>query len=151
MSNVYISLKTDSGFYGHGTISHNYEKRSINGDGVVIDHATGLMWYQSGSEEGMTFGRAKWWAGHSSKGYAGYHDWRLPTLEEATTLLQFDKNNSNLYIDPVFSGKQGFIWTGDSKDGSEAAWVVNFNNSGVYWYRSSYTLDLYARPVRTME
>jgi hypothetical protein len=149
--NVYISEKSHKGFYGHSTISHNYEKRSINGDGVVIDHATGLMWHQSGSEETMSFGRAKWWAGHSSKGYAGYHDWRLPTLEEATTLLEFDKNNSDLYIDPVFSGKQVSIWTGD-RHPSEAAWGVNFGYGGrVHWgyHISSYGVSV--RPVRSME
>ena len=149
MSNVYISKKRDSGFFGHSTISHNYEKRSINGDGVVIDHATGLMWHQSGSEETMSFGRAKWWAGHSSKGYAGYHDWRLPTLEEATTLLEFDKNNSDLYIDPVFSGKQVSIWTGD-RHPSEAVWRVHFINGDVNWnYHVSYFSSV--RPVRSVE
>jgi hypothetical protein len=143
---VYISEKSHKGFYGHSTISHNYEKRSINGDGVVIDHATGLMWHQNGSEEGMSFGRAKWWAGHSSKGYAGYHDWRLPTLEEATTLLEFDKNNSDLYIDPVFSGKQVSIWTGD-RHPSEAAWRVYFIGGYVRWH--NYTA-YFVRPVRSM-
>ena len=151
MSNVYISEKTDWGFYGHSTISHNYEKRSINGDGVVIDHATGLMWHQSGSEETMSFGRAKWWAGHSSKGYAGYHDWRLPTLEEAASLLQFDKNDSDLYIDPIFSDKQEWIWTGDEfDDGSGDAWRVLFTNGSVHWYRSIFGSYYHVRPVRSV-
>ncbi len=148
MSNVYISEKSHKGFYGHSTISHNYEKRSINGDGVVIDHATGLMWYQSGSEEEMSLGRAKWWAGHSSKGYAGYHDWRLPTLEEATTLLEFDKNNSDLYIDPVFSGKQVSIWTGD-RHPSEAAWLVCLSHGFVDWYDVT-SYGSCVRPVRSV-
>jgi hypothetical protein len=148
MSNVYISEKISPGFYGHSTISHNYEKRSINGDGVVIDHATGLMWHQNGSEEAISFGRAKWWAGHSSKGYAGYHDWRLPTLEEATTLLQFDKNDSDLYIDPIFSDKQSYIWTGDRLP-SEGAWHVRFYDGSVRWDYS--TSNHFVRPVRSMK
>ena len=147
--NVYISKKKDWGFYGHSTISHNYEKRSINGDGVVIDHATGLMWHQNGSEEGMSVGRAKWWAGHSSKGYAGYHDWRLPTLEEAVSLLQFDKNDRGLYIDPVFSDKQSYIWTGDIY-GSEAAWHVGFGYGGVGWFNGIDDDRYHVRPVRSV-
>jgi hypothetical protein len=97
----------------------------------------------------MSFGRAKWWAGHSSKGYAGYHDWRLPTLEEAASLLQFDKNDSDLYIDPVFSDKQKWIWTGDSKDGSEAAWNVYFGLGSVDWGYHIYG-SYGVRPVRSV-
>jgi hypothetical protein len=96
----------------------------------------------------MSFGRAKWYAGHSSKGYAGYHDWRLPTLEEAVSLLQFDKNDRGLYIDPVFSDKQSYIWTGDIY-GSEATWRVRFKLGAVFG-SSIYYINGYVRPVRSV-
>ena len=46
----YISIreKTDWGFYGHSTIEHEFDLETNSGDKVVIDHATGLMWHQSG-------------------------------------------------------------------------------------------------------
>jgi len=34
-----------------GGFENEYESKIINGDKVVLDHATGLTWHQSGSEE----------------------------------------------------------------------------------------------------
>ncbi|MCP5007770.1 MAG: hypothetical protein GY941_28110 [Planctomycetes bacterium] len=34
-----------------GDFDNDYELKVIGGDKVVIDHATGLMWHQSGSNQ----------------------------------------------------------------------------------------------------
>jgi hypothetical protein len=159
MSNVSIRReKKYWGFYGHSTIKHGYNPKAIRGDKVVVDDATGLMWHQGGSDDWMKWDDAKEWVEdlNSEEGYAGYHDWRLPTLEEAASLLESNKRN-DLYIDPVFSKKQRFIWTGD-RYGSEAAWDVLFFNgsigSGKYFSavksRIFYDGNGYVRPVRSM-
>ncbi len=70
----------------------------------------------------------KWVKDLNNSGYAGYHDWRLPTVEEAASLLESSKKNRDLYIDPIFSNKLRWIWTGDKKIGSERAWHVYFNH-----------------------
>lgn len=146
--NISIRKKRDAGFYGHSTINHNYERMTINGDIVVIDNATGLMWHQSGSDIYMTFEKTnKWLMELNSRGYAGYHDWRLPTVEDAASLLESSEKNGYLYIDPVFDKKQSFIWTGDKKAGSRAAWRVDFRNCDVYW--CSFWCSRYVRPVRS--
>jgi len=148
----YISIreKKNWGFYGHGTINHSYEKRYINGDSMVLDHATGLIWHQSGSGKYMKWSKAKKWLKDlNNMGYAGYHDWRLPTVEEASSLLEPNKKNRNLYIDPVFSNNQGYIWTGDKIDSMEAAWRVSFEDGHVYWSRIDY--DHYVRPVFSLK
>jgi hypothetical protein len=152
--NISIRKEKDYGFYGHSTISHNYEKRSINGDGVVIDHATGLMWHQNGFDDGVKWNEAKEWVRTlNGRGYAGYQDWRLPTLEEAASLLESNKRN-DLYIDPIFSKRQGGIWTGDSKDAISknkiyAAWRVLFLDGFVHWIHIN--SNSCVRPVRSVE
>ena len=161
MSNISIRKKKDWGFVVHSTIRHSYNLRSISGDNVVVDSATGLMWHQNGfsgksfAYESITIMRwdeAKEWVRNlNSRGYAGYRDWRLPTVEEAASLLESSKSNG-LYIDSVFSKKQEWIWTGDCntsyKANSEAAWEVNLRYGHVLCtYINSYSS---VRPVRSM-
>ena len=161
MSNISIRKKKDWGFVVHSTISHSYNLRTRNGDKVVVDNATGLMWHQNGfsgksfayeSITIMKWDEAKEWVRNlNSRGYAGYRDWRLPTVEEAASLLESSKSNG-LYIDSVFSKKQEWIWTGDCntsyKANSEAAWEVNLRYGHVLCtYIDSYSS---VRPVRSM-
>jgi len=155
MSNIFIVNKHNYGFYGYSTIKHNYEKKSINEDAVVIDHATGLMWHQSGSDAEMNWQDAKQWViDLNTNKYAGFDDWRLPTVEEAASLLAPSKNESDLYIDDIFDIKQIGIWTGDENDSAsylDGAWGVRF--SGGYGggnVRWSYdNASNYVRPVRS--
>ncbi len=87
---------------------------------------TGLTWQQSGSEDQMTYEKAKSYiAGLTQSNFGGYNDWRLPTLEEAMSLMEREKQYGDLYIDPAFDRKQGWIWTVDT-EGTTVAWVVNF-------------------------
>jgi len=146
MPNISIREKNDWGFYGHSTINHSYGLKVINGDKVVIDHATGLMWYQNGSDNYIKWNVVKQWVRDlNSRGHAGYSDWRLPTVEEAASLLESSKSNG-LYIDHIFSNKQELIWTGDEY-GSESAWGVHFGSGLVFWV--NFTSEFYVRPVRS--
>jgi hypothetical protein len=135
MSNVLIRAKQgNQGFIGHSTIKHDYEVDTIKGEKVVIDHSTGLMWHQSGSYKNISWKRAKKWVGElNTQGYAGFSDWRLPTLEEAVSLLEPSEKNGK-FIDPVFDETQWSIWTCDRSltDDSlslDNAWSINFNHS----------------------
>ncbi|MGR3173926.1 MAG: Lcl domain-containing protein [Candidatus Scalindua sp.] len=155
MSNISIREKIYPGFDGYSTINHSYDLKSINGDKVVIDHATGLMWHQSGSEMIMTWDKARDWIRNLNSGvYAGCHDWRLPTVEEASSLLESSKKNG-VYIYPIFSNMQSSSWTGDecnSEDecGSGYAWCVLFSVGSVCWNRISDSY-LTVRPVRSVK
>ncbi len=160
--NISITKEEVWGFCGHSTIVHDYELMSIKGDKVVIDYSTGLMWHQSGSDEYMSwlsenfFGLEytsrwnkpeQWLKKLNEKGYAGYHDWRLPTLEEAVSLLESSKKNGDLHIDPLFSNQQRWIWTED-KYNAGAVWAVTFDYGGVDSY-GVHSRGNYVRPVRT--
>jgi hypothetical protein len=105
------------------------------------------MWHQNGSNKYVKWNKAKEWVRSlNSRGYAGYNDWRLPTVDEAVSLLESSEKNGGLYIDPVFSNKQEWIWTGDKK-GSEAAWDVYFGSGRV---AGVFSVSL-VRPVRSVE
>ena len=128
------AMLAEKGFYasdwnkaGKG-IAHQYESKTINGGKVVQDHATGLMWQQSGSSNYITFAAAEEYLREmNSQSFAGFNDWRLPTLEEAMSLMEREKKNGHLYIDPIFDDTQSWIWTGD-KAGGSSCWVAYFSN-----------------------
>jgi hypothetical protein len=152
MPNVSIRKETGWGFYGHSTTNHDYNPKAIRGDKVVVDSATGLMWHQSGSDEYMKWNKAKEWIEdlNSEEGYAGYQDWRLPTVDEAASLLESGKKNGNQFIDPAFSKNQRWICTGDKfefEDGTEVAWHVHFLNGHV----GRFYISSYVRPVRSVK
>lgn len=59
-----------------------------NGDGTVSDLSTGLMWVKTPDLENKpTFAEAK--AGAASCGVGGHADWRLPTIKELYSLIDF--------------------------------------------------------------
>ena len=169
MPNVSIREKYAWGFIGHSTINHDYNLKTVGGDMVVADNATGLMWHQSGSDDEISWEKAKEWIKKLNKGgYAGYQDWRLPTVDEAASLLdsrvasgnfmtdmilqtelETGEKNIDLCIEHVFSKQQIYIWTGDRTDySSEVAWDVSFIVGHV---RMNYLNEgNYVRPVRSM-
>ena len=59
-----------------------------NKDGTVTDQATGLMWQRGGSTGNLDRKGAKKYVQELNRqGFAGYSDWRLPTVEELASLL----------------------------------------------------------------
>jgi serine/threonine protein kinase len=108
---------------------HLIKKKNVIGDDyLVVDHITGLMWYNGKLPKKMKFKSAeKWIKELNTKNYGGYNDWRLPTLEEAASLLRKTKNKNGLHIPPLFSGNQKIIWTEDHLS-SNGLWVVHFDS-----------------------
>jgi hypothetical protein len=113
--------------------SGNFKKDlKDNGEGTITDRATGLMWQQVGSESRMAFKDAPGYVEQMNQsGFAGYSDWRLPTLEELASLLESEKKDG-LYINPLFDRKQRYCWSADHRP-SGGAWRANFDVGSVYW------------------
>jgi hypothetical protein len=112
-----------------GNFEHEYELQTLNGDTVVIDHATGLMWQQSGSEPIFEWEEVKKYIDRiNAEGHAGFSDWRLPTVEELASLLE-PTAEEDLYIDPVFDKKQQSTWTADASGYN--IWIVNYGTGVV--------------------
>ena len=106
-------------------IFHKYEAQ--NGGTIVYDHATGLLWQQSGSRNDMNYERAKNYISElNHEQFAGYNDWRLPTLEEAMSLMEPTIKNGDLHIDQIFDPCQERIWTSDFRR-DLMSWVVRFD------------------------
>ncbi len=58
-----------------------------NGDGTVSDNATGLMWSQDDSGEGLDWEAALAYAEAATT--AGYDDWRLPNAKELQSIADY--------------------------------------------------------------
>lgn len=134
-----------------GTFQHDYEVALFNGETVVIDHATGLMWQQSGASEHKNWKTLGWYINQlNQERYAGFSDWRLPTIEELASLLEPTFNKEDLYIDPVFDGTQRWCWSADRvKDSLNTAWIVHFYHGNIA-FRSTSAL-FHVRAVRSIQ
>lgn len=112
------AMLVSHGFYdkarnaGGRGVAHQYEQQAIGGRAIVLDHATGLMWQRGGSDT-MTLDRTgRYIERLNTERFAGFGDWRLPTLEEAMSLVAPEAHD-RFHIDPVFTSGVNFIWTAD--------------------------------------
>ena len=125
-------------------IQNDFEDRGE----VVIDYMTGLMWQKSGSPNYLTYQDAPAYLKQLNKQkFAGYNDWRLPTIPELMSLLEPEKQLNDLYINPIFDATQKWCWCADLQSSSGAAWGVDFNHGNVHWYSLNYRSDV--RAVRS--
>jgi len=134
-----LNLRVDGGVgYPVTDIANAFKDR---GD-VVVDDATGLMWQKSGSADALTYADAQAYITQlNDQKFAGYSDWRLPTIEELLSLLELKRQSNDLYINPMFDAKQPYVWSMDtrikdenqSESSSGAAWDVSFDYGHVHW------------------
>ncbi|MCP4215958.1 MAG: protein kinase [bacterium] len=137
----------ESSYNPKGTFKTRPEKQIMQGAEVIVDYRAGLMWHP-GSPKKMKFKSIQKWLRNTNRAkYGGYSDWRLPTLEEAVSLLRPNKNSSGMHMPSAFKKKRGVIWTGD-RLGSSKKWAVRFVKAIVYVYPTN--KRLYIRPVRTI-
>ncbi|SLM31797.1 putative Mitogen-activated protein kinase kinase kinase [Desulfamplus magnetovallimortis] len=117
-----------------------------NDNGTITDHATGLMWQKSGSDNALSYDDAKRYISHLNlERFAGFNDWRIPTIEELLSLLEPEKINSSLYIDSLFDPLQQWCWSSDMRT-AHSGWFVFYYLGNVYW--DYLDLDNYVRGVR---
>jgi hypothetical protein len=130
----------------------SFDNRYVVGKKVIADVNTGLMWERFGSPAPLKYRSAKYWISLLNRNkYAGYKNWRLPTLDEAASLLKNKKNAHLLHVNVKFSKNQSWIWTGDysvPRQNFSAVWVINFFMGIV---EKSYSFkSRYVRAVRTI-
>jgi hypothetical protein len=113
-------------------IAYNNRFESGTDDTVVIDFSSIVMWQRGGSGIPLKFGKAEEYiAGLNREKFAGFGDWRLPTLEEAMSLVEREKQNGDLNISRVFDNQQRSIWTADDESETRK-WTVFFYDGNCY-------------------
>ena len=89
---------------------------------VVYDKSTQLYWQVSGSRDMNYNSIHKYINSLNREEYAGYSNWRLPTFDEAMSLLE---PAESAHIDPIFDTSIDKIWTSDyTSTGNK--WIVDF-------------------------
>ena len=88
------------------------ERFNDNGNGTITDNKMNVMWKKTDSfQDNKKW--INWFKGQdyveitNLERFAGYEDWRFPTEEEAWSLFDLDKKNTDrygdeIYLDPVF-------------------------------------------------
>lgn len=115
--------------------------------GAIFDRVTGLTWHQAGFPKMMTYQEAQQYISQlNQERFAGYDDWRLPTVDELVSLLEPGKQSNGLYLNSIFDSTREGCWSADTVS-SGAAWYVHFGNGNVY-YRSV-SITAYVRAMRS--
>ncbi|MCC6486345.1 MAG: DUF1566 domain-containing protein [Candidatus Hydrogenedentes bacterium] len=92
-----VAEKPESGAAFYGQDAHHQGLQPAyrdNGDGTVADLNTGLMWQRDPGEK-VTWDAAV--SGAQALNLAGYRDWRLPSIKELYSLIQFSGTDPILH------------------------------------------------------
>lgn len=113
-----------------GGCSHQYEPMSVAGLTLIVDRATDLVWTRQQIPVKMNLEKTLSWIESLNRiQYGGGRRWRLPTVEEAASLLE--KNpETKVFLHGIFGEGLQVIWTGDRSAESDS-WVVDFQGGTV--------------------
>jgi hypothetical protein len=79
--------------YVRGNTEYGINNFVDNNDGTVSDLATGLMWSQDDSQEGLNWVDALAWVQEKNEAnYLGYNDWRMPNIKELQSIVDYTRS-----------------------------------------------------------
>ncbi len=113
--------------------SINPQSFTDNGNGTTTDNVTGLMWQKADGGE-MTLANALLYptTNLNASNFAGYNDWRMPTVHELLSILNQDRSNpaldTNYFTSPgVTAGtwNQVYWWSKDQLLNGTNQWCAN--------------------------
>jgi len=123
--NFFDSQYNPEGFFANHLVN--------NGDGKTItDLVTGVMWQRTGCDITAIRHIHAYVQKLNDEKYAGFSDWRLPTMEEALSLLEPEQSEKGLRIHPCFCMAQPFIFLSDERKPG-GYWFIDFRQGTVFW------------------
>jgi len=119
------------------------------GDGLtLVDEHTGLMWQREGIDITSVRTMLRIIEKVNKENFAGYSDWRMPSMEEAMSLMDPQQNEKGIYLQPCFSKEQPFIFV-NARRKPGGYWFVDYKQGRAFW--SSGTIPGgFARLCRTV-
>jgi hypothetical protein len=112
------------------------ERFTQNGS-VVYDSKTELSWQSKHSSKKFNWSSAKSYCSNLS--YGGKSDWRLPNIDELTSLVDYNRYKPAIATTLIDIKIDDWYWSSSKyKNDSSSAWVVYFNYGSDYWNKHSY-------------
>ena len=103
------------------------------GDGrVIVDRRTGLMWQRGGLDITAVRSMKRKIEQLNKDGFAGHHDWRMPTMEEAMSIMDKEVNSKDMHLNLCFSKEQPFIFV-DAQRKPGGYWFVDYKHGRAFW------------------
>ena len=140
-------------FPGEIKKSYGEEGRfSDHSDGTVTDRLTGLMWTKNACPAASA---CNWFCALdavsqlNAKKYCGYHDWRLPDVNELATLIDRSRHAPALPCSHLFFNVKIWYWTSTTTaDYSNHAWRIYFFLGHIDYGHKHHMLN-HVWPIRT--
>jgi len=99
---------------------------------TVTDLATGLMWDRYGCDIANIKRVRRHVEEMNREEYGGHSAWRVPTIDEAMSLMEPGPNSKGLYLHPCFSQEQPFIFATDQRHPG-GYWFVDYKQGASFW------------------
>ena len=127
-------------------------------DGTIYDSVTSVTWMGNDSfldlERDVSYSEAEDYVKETNeKKVGGYSDWRIPTIQEASSIFDKEKLNKDskggdIFLDSVFPpGAANCTWTSSTR-GKEAQ-IMFYANGCPYWYeKNDKTISHAVRVIR---
>ncbi len=103
---------------------------------TVSDLRSNIMWQRQGCDLTNIKTVRKYIEKMNAEKLAGHSDWRLPTLEEAMSLMESKKNAKGNFLNPCFSKEQPFIFVADRRKPG-GYWFVDYKQGTAFWASGS--------------
>jgi len=104
-----------------------------NNDGLTVtDKVTGIMWQRGGCDINSIRKIQGYIKKMNDSRFAGYDNWRLPSMEEALSLMEAEQNDKGLYLHKCFSANQPFIFLAGRRDPG-GYWFCDYKQGTIYW------------------